>query len=69
MFTTYRVSSDIPRYFGGHVFDILSMILYWDRLVSFQKDSRPNPSHSNTTLWHPNAIHFVEVNLYYFKYL
>ena len=26
-----------------------------DRLMSFRKDSRPNPSHSNTTLRHPNA--------------
>ena len=29
--------------------------IYRDRLVSFREDSRPNPSHSNTTLRHPNA--------------
>ena len=30
-------------------------LFWWDRLVSFQKDSRSDPSHSNITLWHGGA--------------
>ena len=41
-----------------------------DRFVSFQKDARSIPSHSNTnTLTFEYKIHSVEVDLYYFKNL
>ena len=42
-----RTSSNITLY--------IHIIITHIRLVSFWKDSRPNPSHSNTILRHPNA--------------
>ena len=38
-----------------------------DRFVSFQKDFRLNPSHTNTTLESECKIHSIEVDLHYFK--
>ena len=32
-----------------------NLIIHTHILVSFRRDSSPNPSHSNTTLWHSNA--------------
>jgi len=34
------------------------------RLVSFRKDSSPNPFHSNTTLWHSHT-RFISLKLIY----
>jgi len=44
------------------VLEDTQMVRY--KLVSFSKDSKPNISHSNTTLWHSNAS-FIMLKLIY----